>query len=326
MAIAARLRRVLEPRLAGWVRRRQGDDALPVVVHRRRIYILPTRAGVGFTLLLFGMLLAGLNYGNSLALFFTFLLGGFTLAAMYLCHGNLLGATIVGARVASAFAGSAARLALAIDAGRVVRQDLRISMRAAQGRIASPPAQATPAERGSVAIEIPCPRRGVRDVDRISLATTWPFGLFRAWTWLHLPLELVVYPAARGHGLPPRAAGDEPEAARDGKQAGDDEWRGLREYRDGDSPRRIAWKAYARGAALLVRDYAAESGPLLEFDFDRLAPLDLEARLEQLCRWIVDAELGGEPYALRLPQQAIAAGSGAAHRHRCLAALARVRT
>ena len=76
VAIAARLRHGFEARLARWVRRRQGGDALPVRVHRRRLYILPTRAGAGFALLLFGMLLAGLNYANSLALFITFLQTG----------------------------------------------------------------------------------------------------------------------------------------------------------------------------------------------------------------------------------------------------------
>jgi uncharacterized protein (DUF58 family) len=306
------------------VRRRQGDDSLPVPVHRRRLYILPTRAGIGFSLLLFGMLLAGLNYANSLALFITFLLAGFTLASMYLCHGNLQGVRVVGARVAPAFAGEPGELELVIDTGNARRYDLQLSMRGAQGPLAGLPVAATPTERASARLAIPCERRGIYPIERIRLATTWPFGLFRAWTWLHLTLELVIYPAARGARPPPRSEGDARRATGEGRQAGDDEWRGLREYRDGDSPRRIAWKAYSRGGALLVGEYAAEGSPLPEFDFSQLAPLGTEARLEQLCRWIVDAELRGEPYALRLPQETIATGRGAAHRHRCLAALARV--
>ena len=38
------------------------------------------------------MLLAGLNYTNSLALFLTFLLAAFALVVMQQCHRNLLGA------------------------------------------------------------------------------------------------------------------------------------------------------------------------------------------------------------------------------------------
>src|SRR2546429_4644460 len=62
---------------AAWMRRRQGVDLLPVALERRRLYILPTGTGVAFAALLFLMLIAGLNYGNSLALFLTFLLGAF---------------------------------------------------------------------------------------------------------------------------------------------------------------------------------------------------------------------------------------------------------
>ncbi len=324
MAIATSLRLMLDSRLAAWVRHRQGADSLPVAIHRRRLYILPTRAGLGFTVLLFGMLLAGLNYANSLALLVTFLLAGLMLTAMYMCHGNLLGATLVSARVESAFAGEDGRLELVIDTGSTARFEYRIALRGAGREAGSALARAGAAQHLTVQLPVPAARRGVHAVDRLRLSTNWPFGLFRAWTWLHLPLELIVYPAARGGRPLLRAAGSEQRATGERPEAGDDEWRGLRPYRDGDSPRRIAWKAYARGAPLLVGDYAAEGGVLHEFDLDRLAPLGLEARLEQLCRWIVDAEQRGERYALRLPGEYLAAGRGSGHRHRCLAALARV--
>src|SRR6185437_2294984 len=87
-----------------WVRRRQGLDALPLTLHRRRIYILPTRAGLGFLLLVFLMFVAGLNYANSLALFLTFLLGGFGLITMHQCHRNLLGTTLRATVAAPTFA------------------------------------------------------------------------------------------------------------------------------------------------------------------------------------------------------------------------------
>src|SRR5438874_10032894 len=80
---------------AAWMRRRQGVDLLPVALERRRLYILPTGTGVAFAALLFLMLIAGLNYGNSLALFLTFLLGAFALVAMQQCHRNLLGIAVL---------------------------------------------------------------------------------------------------------------------------------------------------------------------------------------------------------------------------------------
>jgi hypothetical protein len=54
----AALRTRLRARVAAWVRRRQGADALPVALERRRLYILPTRGGLAFGALVFVMLLA----------------------------------------------------------------------------------------------------------------------------------------------------------------------------------------------------------------------------------------------------------------------------
>jgi uncharacterized protein (DUF58 family) len=50
---------------------------------------------------------------------------------------------------------------------------------------------------------------------------------------------------------------------------------------------------------------------------------DVEARLSQLARWVVDADSRGERYALELPGTSIAADRGPEQRQRCLAALAR---
>jgi len=88
---------LLRARLGEWMRRRQGPDVLPVTLERRRLYILPTGAGVAFGMLLFLMLIAGLNYGNSLALFLTFSLGAFALVAMQQCHRNLLRIAVISA-------------------------------------------------------------------------------------------------------------------------------------------------------------------------------------------------------------------------------------
>src|ERR1700704_6976383 len=86
------------------MRRRQGPDVLPVTLERRRLYILPTGAGVAFGMLLFLMLIAGLNYGNSLALFLTFSLGAFALVAMQQCHRNLLRIAVISASAPAVFA------------------------------------------------------------------------------------------------------------------------------------------------------------------------------------------------------------------------------
>ena len=304
--------------MAAWVRRRQGADALPVTLARRRLYILPTRAGLGFGSLWLLMLLAGLNYGNSLALFFTFLLAGVALVAMNDCHRNLLGITLVSVSAPPVFARSAGVIELVLEhAAPRARPGVQAAL---DGQ---PPAGVglPPHGRARLSLPLAAARRGIVRIDRLLLASSHPFGLFRTWTWVHLPLEVVVYPHPAGSLPRPVTSGHTPGAsARDG--SGLDEWMGLRPFRDGDSPRQVAWKAYARGAPLLVKEYSPAGADLCLFDFAQLRIPDIEARLSQLARWVIDAEAGGERYALTLPGVALAPNRGPEHRHRCLAALA----
>jgi uncharacterized protein (DUF58 family) len=307
----------LEARFRTWVRRRQGEDQLPLTLERRRIYILPTRAGMAFAALLFLMLLAGLNYGNSLALFITFLLTGFALVGMQLCHRNLLGATLLAARAPPVFAGSAATLQLTL--GNTAAQP-RLRLEGASGAASTATDVPAAAEER---LELPlAPRaRGLWPLERVKLTTAHPFGLFRAWTWVHAPLELLVYPRPLGSLPMPRAPGERRASSAPGSSGGD-EWLTLRPFRTGDSPRQVDWKAYAREAPLLVKEYAPPAPQLRVFDFERLGGADTEARLSQLARWVVDAEARGDSYALALPGVDIPADHGPQQRHRCLTALA----
>ena len=321
--IFAALRIRLRARIAAWVRRRQGADRLPVTLERRRLYILPTRGGLAFAALVFVMLLAGLNYGNSLALFLTFLLTAFGLVAMQQCHRNLLGVVVIAAEAPAVFAGRAATVIVRLGNPT----DLpRPGLEAALEGPALTRADLSALGRARLAVALPPQRRGVVPIARVRIATAHPFALFRAWTWVHTPLELIVYPAPAGT-VPMPVQGGRPGGTRTHTGAGLDEWVGLRAFRDGDSPRQVDWKAYAREAPLLVKEYRALGSELRVFDFAQVPLEGAEARLAQLARWVVDAEARGERYALRLPGAApVAADRGPEHRHRCLALLARFGT
>jgi len=131
----------------------------------------------------------------------------------------------------------------------------------------------------------------------------------------------MIYP--RPHGvLPMPAHGGHKSGARSRGGSDADEWLGLRPFRDGDSPRQVDWKAYAREAPLLIKEYSPAGSELRLFDFAQLTHLDTEARLSQLARWVVEAEAHGERYGVALPGVLLPADRGPEHRHRCLAALA----
>ncbi len=304
--------------MAAWFLRRQGADRFPVELRRQRLYILPTRAGIGFMLVLLGMLIAALNYGNSIALLITCLLGGFAVVAMHQCHRNLAGLKLASALTAPAFAGEHGALTLTVvNDSPLARYCVEIDTAGATAVTADLPAQSSrPLE-----LRMAAPRRGLVRIDRLRISTTHPFGLFRAWSWVHASIALVVYPRPRGvRPVPPQAGGRDGAARDPGAQR--DEWLGLRAFREGDSPRQVAWKAYARGAPLLSKEYAASGAQQRVFDFDRLDGVDTESRLEQLARWIVDAEARGERYGLNLRGTQLAPEHGSEHRRRALTALA----
>src|ERR1700741_159261 len=104
----ARMRAGLGERTAAWARRRPGTDTGAVTIGRRRVYILPTRLGLGYAGMLFAMLLGGLNYGNNLAPALTFLLAAAGWVAMHECHRNLAGLTVTPAGTRAPFAGEPA--------------------------------------------------------------------------------------------------------------------------------------------------------------------------------------------------------------------------
>lgn len=320
MKTLGRVRERLRQSAADWARRRQGIDELPLSLARRRLYILPTRVGMGFAALVLTMLVAGLNYANSLALLFAFLLAGFALVAMHECHRNLLGLSLIQASAAPLFAGSAGTLRLTFENASQLRR-YRLQAAVTDMGAGAVTLDLGAASRGQVELPIRAPRRGLQRIDRLRISSSHPFGLFRVWTWVHAPIAVLVYPRAVGP-LPLPADSGARFGTRSRGAAGADEWMGLRPFRDGDSPRQVAWKAYAREAPLLVKEYSSAGSPLRMLSLEAVRQRDLEAALSQLARWVVDAEASGDLYGLELPGERLPPDRGTEQRHRCLSALA----
>ena len=314
----ARLRSAVDARTQAWIRRRQGPDTDPVRLDRRRIYILPTPLGIGFAVMLLGMLLGGMNYGNNLGLALAFLLASLGLVVMHHCHGTLSGLGLRLAGSESAFAGSEVRFRLLLEnAALAPRPQIELGI----GRdptcvVDVPTTGSAPAE-----LRLPTTRRGRVGLERFVVATRHPLGLFRAWAVVHCDYPAIAWPAPAERGrLPPGVATDTGGAQEHAQ--GDHEFAGLRPFQPGDSQRRVAWKAYARGQGLHTKQFAGTDVVSHVFDWDSLASLGTEARLAQLCRWVVDAHEHGEAFGLRLPGASIEPNVGTAHRERCLNALA----
>ncbi|HET7395215.1 MAG TPA: DUF58 domain-containing protein [Gammaproteobacteria bacterium] len=315
----ASLRATLLRKARLWAWRRQGPDGQQITLARRRVYILPTRQGLLYGLTLFVMLLGSMNYSNSMGFMLTFLLAALGLIAMHACHANLNGLTLAVGKVDAVFAGEVARFHIRLfNAGRTHRPGLVIGAEAGDATVNG---DLDAGEHGDIRVPLPTRRRGWLVLGRLSVETTYPLGLFRAWSWVHMEMRTLVYPAPAAYGPPLPQPAEGYGSGRPNDQ-GDEDFSGLRSYRAGDSPRHIAWKVSAREQMLLTKQFTGSGEQTRWLDANLLPQFNPEQRLSILCRWVLDAHAQNLHYGLRLPGESIAPGSGDAQRERCLQALA----
>ncbi|HEX7130451.1 MAG TPA: DUF58 domain-containing protein [Rhodanobacteraceae bacterium] len=301
-----------ERRLPALTRMRR-PEALPVELHRRRIYILPTKSGFGFGVLLLVMLVGALNYQNNAALLLTCLLGATVVNSMLVAFRTLHGLRITRICAGHACAGESLPLTVVFDTGRRPRGALCLDLEGVAH------AFSLEARGGETTLSMHAERRGWNRVPRMRVSSTLPFGLFRAWSWITPEHDVLVYPRALD-GPPPPA--DEDDGAQ--RMHGDEDYAQLREYHFGDPLKRVAWRASARHDRLLIRelDAAARDAPQ-RFDWAMLHGLDRETRISRLAGWIREAHAAGRAWTLVLPDARVfGPDADNAHYHRCMTALA----
>ena len=305
----------LQSRLQTWARPRR-PETLPVQFNRNRVYILPTRFGLFFSLLLLAMWLGALNYNNNPALMLGLLLAGAANTSLLAAHLQLTGLQIsaIGAEPVPAGAPLELRLHARAEPGRE-RRGLRVDCGAASAILSLIDGS------GQATLALPTQHRGWLDLERLRISTTRPLGLARAWAYVWPDAPLLVYPSPEAHG-PPLPEGSGANALARLRPTGDDVHH-LRAYRRGDARRAIAWKPSARRDTLLVREYEQPLGADVVLEWLPLSGLKYEARIRRLARWVDEAEREGRRYRLELPgQPPLGPASGAQHRHACLRALA----
>ncbi|WER49725.1 DUF58 domain-containing protein [Cupriavidus sp. WKF15] len=310
-----------------WFRPPRVPEQREVRLDRRRLYILPTRSGLSFAVLLLAMLLTSLNYNLSLGFGLTFLLAGIGMACMWTAYRNLLDLSVTAdpnAPAQEAFAGQDAAFTLRLsNADAQARIGIEASVVAMPG-VAAPGITLDAASDGTLTLLVPAVQRGWLRLPRITLSSRFPFGLLRVWGYAELGLSVLVFPAPESAAppLPPMAALDPGEDGNTSGHVTDEGIDQLRKYRCGDPLHRIAWKHSARTGRWMSRAGDSPARPTRWLDWRALPPgMPAEARLSRLCAWLLAASDETE-VGLRLPGVDIRPGHGAGHRRACLEALA----
>lgn len=300
---------------------------------KQRIYILPTRAGYAYAGLLLLMLLGAINYNNSLGHLLSFLLVSLGHVTMHHSHRNLRQLTLKVTPLEPVFCEQLARFKLTIqNEDSRDRYQLEVAHKKSQPvprwKIfkAYEAIQKIPHIEAdntcSCTLEVVTHRRGWQPLNQLRVASLYPLGLFYSWTLYPQTARVLVYPQARGKlPLPAPPAGGKQRLKRE--QLGDDDFAGLRGYREGEPLHRVAWKAVARDDVMRSKQFSSPEGQELQLrwqDLDSL--LDTEIKLSQLTNWVMQAERAGHLYGLQLPGTQIEASNGPQHQHLCLKTLA----
>jgi uncharacterized protein (DUF58 family) len=307
----------LKPYWQRWLARRI-PAAASVRLNQRRIFIIPSLVGGAFILALVLMLLAAINYQNSLAYGLTFMLAAVFVVAILHTYRNLAGLILKAGSAPAVFVGEHASFRVRLESSARAHQAVSLGWPPAELQTLDVAAQGL----SECQLSLPALRRGWLRPGRLRVESRFPLGILVAWSWVDLDLALLVYPRPIEGDLPLEAGASEDQ--QEGSRAhglGVDDYQGLKTYQPGDSKRRLHWKAYSRGQGLLVKDFASLSGrdPLL--DFTALGG-DVEARLSLLCHWVLQLSARQQPFALSLPGCMLGVDSGEQHRDACLCALA----
>lgn len=311
----------LPRRIRHWLVQSGSTTASPVVLDSRRIFIVPSAVGVLYGVVLIVMYLGAVNYNLGLGHALVFLLASLGLTGMVHTYRNLAGLRIHAGKAEPVFSGDPAIFQIRVENDNDrVRPALRVR---GDGRAPAVDidvhARATTVAR----IEVASSQRGWLRLEPLTLSTTYPLGLFYAWSRPQPPMRCLVYPKPMLRPLP--SATPSPGHGGEGRLAGDDDFVGLRARQPGDSPRHVAWKAFARDPdhrPLLVKQFASGAEPEIWLDSALLPPAGLETQLSLLAGWVLTAERAGARYGLRFAGGELGPDHGALHADACLRLLA----
>jgi uncharacterized protein (DUF58 family) len=289
-----------------------------VILQHRTIYVFPSKQGLAFLFTVSLIWVLGTNYQNNLILGLSFFLTSLMLVSVIHAFKNLLGLTFtpestqhaaVGERapfdiqISSAYLSAHHGLLLSVDDEEPVRADL----------IAGKPTQ--------VRLNANARHRGWLKLPRIVLKSYFPFGLIRAWAYIDLNHRALIFPRPIACDQPPLGAGQGEEGTYVSTQRGE-EFQGFQTYQPGSPLSQIAWKHYARGAGLHLKDYRAQQSEHYWLDWQALNARDTELALSNLSYWVNHFADNNLEFGLRLPNFTLELGVGDVHRLNALTALA----
>jgi uncharacterized protein (DUF58 family) len=311
----------LNKRLEAWsaARNPRGPST---VLNRKNILIVPTGQGFLFVLATLVVFIAAINYENSLAFGLAFMMVSLFVVSMFHGFNNLNGLRLSALPSSPVFCGEDAAFQVQLGReGKRAHEALELYFR---GSTVSR-ADLVEYQQEQVSVFSLTSRRGHYQAPCLYIRSRFPSGLFTAWSLVNLPLHCLVYPkpvpVSLGQVLNASNSAQESELIREGSE----DFYGFRRFTPSDSLKQVAWKNFARGQGMLVKQFVDYLDERLWLDWDMFYGFSDEERLSRLCYCALKLAATNTAYGLKLPGSELAPDTGKQHRLKVLQALAMYR-
>ena len=301
-----------------FIKKRSGPYDGSVTLTKDRVYIVPTKAGLVFLVLLLILLIGSINYEKSLGFFITFLLVGIGNISLLATWRNLAGLHLKSVNPAAVFAGEEISFNVQlINKQMIQRHSIAISYQGSENDIVDCFANTNQLIQFRYRAE----KRGLIKPGRFRLYTEFPTGLFIAWTWIDLNMSATVYPHPDKKTLSIFSKNIK-DGENDMPGNGIDNFSHLRKHQQGDNINRVSWKASAKNEVLYTKEFTGARLETLWIDWFSINAKNDEHRLSIMTAYIINAEKNQQLYGIKLPAKNISPNLGNSHYQKCLTALA----
>ncbi|WP_354625740.1 DUF58 domain-containing protein [Psychromonas sp. MME2] len=286
-------------------------------LNHKNSFIFPSLFGLYFLLLCFVLFLLGTNYENNLILFLVFFLCSFMVTCLLLTYQNIAQLTFTATPVNPQFAGQDVAFCLRIlrptDNGKKLDINFQKSVSTLRSVISEQ----------QVVLYSFCKQRGYFSPGRVTVRSTFPFGLFTVWTHLDFAHSVLLYPEPINNERALLSSSSlNNYSGMSNYAVGFEQFSMLKSYQPGESLKSVAWKQLAQGRGWFSKQFEQSQAGDVFLDIDLYPYLELEEKLSLLCYQIIELHEKHCSYGLKLGNDTIANGHGMAQKEACLKALA----
>ena len=290
-----------------WIKKRI-QPVNPQIIHSQNLYILPSKFGWVYALMLITLLTGAINYQISAIYLMTFLLGVVGLVSAWETHSNIKELSIQFISIDDVQQGQPAQLVLLVQSGPKIRfaLEFQIEKQAKINLGKIPHHQAL-----RVTLPVETTQRGFFSAPKITISSRFPLGIFCAWSYVFFDEHYYVYPQPLEPGFWPLPIAKEQLIHQ--HSLGQDELYDLKQVQHPWSePNRIAWKIAAKGQGWYIKTMISPKGDYWLFRLSDLTT-GLETKLQYISYWLYAAEANGYTYSIELDKRSYDFSRGNEH-------------